>query len=207
MLRKGNFIQWSKTCHTWTPHCTGVHGRKLGTSMFNVVFTLRGNDTGVKFSETPRFGMPIRCLFFNLICTFWSRSIDDIVQWIATPCFDPLTKSTPSPPSPESPKGFFFKTVHRRCDQDQVLCRNVHTGSRQEQGPGTIVSYCDSAIPCSSGTRSRAVWISHDWSWILSTNGWVSTQDMFCSFKTFFPVLFIYQKCMSTETKNMRAIL
>ena len=27
-----------------------------------------------------------------------------------------------------------------------VLCRNVHTGLRQGQGPGPIISYCTSAV-------------------------------------------------------------
>ena len=28
------------------------------------------------------------------------------------------------------------------------LCRNVHTASRQGQGPGPIVSYCATPVPC-----------------------------------------------------------
>ena len=29
-----------------------------------------------------------------------------------------------------------------------VLCRNVHTDSRQIPGPGPIVSYCAGPVPC-----------------------------------------------------------
>ena len=29
-----------------------------------------------------------------------------------------------------------------------ILCRNVHTGLRQERGPGPIGSYSASTIPC-----------------------------------------------------------
>ena len=29
-----------------------------------------------------------------------------------------------------------------------ILCRNIHTVPRQGEGPGPIVSYCVSPIPC-----------------------------------------------------------
>ena len=35
-----------------------------------------------------------------------------------------------------------------------ILCRNVHTGLSQGQGPGLIVSYCASFIPCSGSQCS-----------------------------------------------------
>ena len=39
-----------------------------------------------------------------------------------------------------------------------VPCRNAHTGLRQEQGPGSIVSYCTSPILCTGPSpSSRAV--------------------------------------------------
>ena len=102
-----------------------------------------------------------------------------------------LILSQKRPPSLflESPK-----TIHRKCDQVQVLCRNVHTGPRQGQGPGTIVSYCASAICCSSRSWSRAAWIRHDWSWLLPTDGRVSPHGMFCSIKNIFAVLSIHIK-------------
>ena len=31
-----------------------------------------------------------------------------------------------------------------------ILCRNINTSLRQEQGPGPIVSYCASSIPCTA---------------------------------------------------------
>ena len=50
---------------------------------------------------------------------------------------------------------WYIHTVRER-DRDRyrdqmesiVLCRNVHTGSRQIPGPGPIVSYCAGPVPC-----------------------------------------------------------
>ena len=35
-----------------------------------------------------------------------------------------------------------------------ILCTNVHTGLRQGQGPGTIVSYCVIKIPFTSSSAN-----------------------------------------------------
>ena len=37
--------------------------------------------------------------------------------------------------------------------ESQVPYRNVHTDPRQKQGPGRIVSYCASPVPCTGAGR------------------------------------------------------
>ena len=57
--------------------------------------------------------------------------------------------------------------LYRDLIKSKVLCRNVHTSLRHEEGPGPIVYYCSSCYSLyRSPSCSRAVWMSH-YTWIF----------------------------------------